>query len=51
MIDGLVYYRTKNDSKLLYVPAEMEENIIRLMHEKVGHQSVHKSCGQIKMYY
>lgn len=51
MKDGLIFYKTKNDIKLLYVPAEMENNVIRLIHEKIGHQSVDKSCDQIKMHY
>lgn len=50
MKDGLVFFKTKNDVKLLYVPAEMETSVIRLIHEKIGHQSVDKSCDQIKMH-
>lgn len=43
--DGLVYRRRKYDLKQLYVPAEMEYNIVRLIHEKIGHQSVKPSIG------
>lgn len=49
--DGLVYRKLKNNDLLLYVPAEMEENVIRLIHEKIGHLSVDKCCDQIRMNY
>lgn len=49
--DGLVYRKLKNNDRLLYVPAEMEENVIRLIHEKIGHLSVDKCCDHIKMNY
>lgn len=49
--DGLVYRKMTDDLRLFYVPAEMEENVIRLIHEKIGHQSVDKSCDQIRMHY
>lgn len=32
--NGLVYRKTLNDRLALYVPAEMENNVIRLIHEK-----------------
>lgn len=51
MHNGLVFRKTKNDRRLLYVPAEMEENIIRLMHEKIGHQSVDKTSDQVRKHY
>lgn len=49
--DGLLYRRGKDDLKLFYVPSEMENNIIRLIHEKIGHQSVDKCCTKIRMNY
>lgn len=49
--NGLVYRKLKDDAELLYVPAEMEENVIRLVHEKIGHQSVDKCYDQMQMNY
>ena len=48
--DGLVF---KNDGSCfqLYVPSEMENNIIRLIHEKIGHMGVDKTVNQIKNNY
>lgn len=51
MVNGVVYRKLKDEEGLFYVPAEMEENIIRSVHEKIGHQSVDKSCNQLKMNY
>ena len=51
LIDGLVYRKMNDQSNLLYVPAEMEENIIRASHEKVGHQSVDKTVAGIRLHY
>lgn len=33
--DGLVFRRDKMNRLQLYVPAEMEQNVIRLIHEKI----------------
>lgn len=51
LADGLVYRRGKDNIKRLYVPAELEDNIVRMIHEKIGHQSVDKCCDQIKRNY
>lgn len=51
LLDGLVYKKDANGKALFYVPQEMEDNIIRLTHEKLAHQSVDKCCNQIKMQY
>lgn len=51
LTDGLVYRKDKNDRRLLYVPAEMEENVIRMIHERIGHQSVDKCRDKIRENY
>lgn len=43
MIDGLVFKTTKEMNDLLYVPIEMEDNVIRLAHESVGHLGAEKT--------
>lgn len=43
LIDGLVFRTTKDQTNLLYVPKEMEENVIRMAHDSVGHQGVEKT--------
>ena len=50
LIDGLVYKKI-NEQTLFYVPAEMEENIIRLNHERIGHQSLDKTYAAIRENY
>lgn len=49
--DGLVYREGNGETKLLYVPAEMEDNIIRIAHEKIAHMGVDKCCEQMKLHY
>lgn len=49
--DGLVYRSAGDDKLLLYVPKEMEINVIRSAHEKIGHMGVTKCVEQIKMQY
>lgn len=49
--DVLYYHNQKNGLNLLYVPVEMENNIIRATHEKIAHQSTDKCCDQIRMNY
>ena len=51
LIDGLLYRRVDEQTKLLCVLAEMEENIIRLGHERVGHQSVDKTYADVRRHY
>ena len=35
----------------LYVPLEMETNVIRLIHEKLSHLSAEKCYNQIRLQY
>lgn len=49
--DGLVYRKMKNGQLSLYVPLEMEANVIRLIHEKIGHLGVDKCYQQITCHY
>lgn len=51
MDDGLVYRQLDNGKTLLYVPGEMETNIIRQVHEKNCHMAVTKCVDQIKLHY
>lgn len=48
--NGLVF-RVNGQYKQLYVPREMEENIIRLIHENYGHLGVEKCTNQIQKPY
>lgn len=48
--DGLVYRKT-GDRLLLYVPSEMEENVVRNAHEATCHLGVAKCVDQIKLHY
>lgn len=49
--DGLVYRKEDPKKLLFYVPLEMEENVIRMIHEKIGHQSVDKCYDKLKLHY
>lgn len=49
--DGLVYHTSPNGKYLFYVPAEMETNIMRNVHEKLCHMGVTKTLDQLKMHY
>lgn len=49
--DGLVYRKMKAGHLSLYVPSELENNIIRLIHEKIGHLGIDKCYQQIRMHY
>lgn len=51
LVDGLLFRKDKNGKLMLYVPKEMEGNVIRLIHEKIGHLSTEKSYKQIRMNY
>ncbi|XP_036325533.1 uncharacterized protein K02A2.6-like [Rhagoletis pomonella] len=46
--DGLVLKKTQGSSPLLCVPGEMQENVIRMIHEKIGHLGVEKCYEQIR---
>ncbi|CAK9817732.1 Transposon Ty3-I Gag-Pol polyprotein [Anthophora plagiata] len=48
--NGLVY-RKINNKLLFYVPASMEENIIRTNHEEIGHQGINKTVEYISRVY
>lgn len=49
--DGLVYRKTTDEHRMLYVPAEMEDNIIRLVHEKLAHLGVDKCHEKMREQY
>lgn len=49
--NGLVFRCTEPGRKQLYVPAEMEENIIRVIHEKYGHSGVEKCYNSLRKNY
>lgn len=46
-----MFRRRTQGQNQLYVPKEMEENIIRLTHEKYGHVGVEKCINQIGKHY
>lgn len=49
--DGLVFRIGSGGQKQLMVPKNLEDNIMRLMHEKNGHFGVEKCTNQIQKYY
>lgn len=49
--DGLVFRKSPSGKLQLYVPAEMVNNIIKFVHEKIGHQAVNKCCQQLQKHY
>lgn len=49
--NGLVFRLGDKGLMQLYVPAELEENVMRLTHEKYSHVGVEKCMKQIKKYY
>lgn len=49
--NGLVYRVGADGKSLLYVPPEMEENVIRLAHEGVGHQGTEKTMARLTRHY
>ena len=51
LINGLVYRCITSGLKALYVPEEMEANIIRLIHEKLAHLGCEKCYNQIRLQY
>ena len=51
LVNGIIYRRIKNDYLALYVPVEMETNIIRLIHEKLSHLGAEKCYDQIRLQY
>lgn len=51
LVDGVAFRRDKDNRLQLMVPDEMEDDIIRMIHEKIGHMSVDKSYEQICKHY
>ena len=51
LCNGLVYRKLSDTRSALYVPSEMEDNVIRLVHEKACHLSVDKCYDQIRLHY
>lgn len=51
LFNGLVYREMRNDHMSLYVPSEMENNVIQLIHEKIGHLGINKCYDQIRFHY
>lgn len=49
--DGLVYRKCSDDQLLLYVPQEVEENVIRVTHESIAHSGIVKIVDQIRLRY
>lgn len=49
--NGIVFKKSSTGVELLYVPNEMEENVIRLAHESVGHQGVEKTKDYLLRCY
>lgn len=50
MIDGLVSRETGQSQPKLY-PREVEDNIIRLIHEKLGHMAFDKTMNNLSDHY
>lgn len=51
MINGLVFKTDDTAQPRLYVPMEMEGNVIRSMHEKIVHLGPEKTSDMIKRHY
>lgn len=49
--DGLVFRRDKFGRPQLFVPQEMEVNVIRLIHEKICHLGIDKTYEQVRKNY
>lgn len=49
--EGLVYRKMKTGQLALYVPCELENNVIRLIHEKIGHLGIEKCYQPIRFHY
>lgn len=49
--DGLLCRVLPPSRRVLYVPTEMEDNVIRMIHEKVGHLAVEKCYNQLRFHY
>lgn len=51
MRDGIVFRKYRRGGLFLYVASEMEDNLIRHVHEKIGHLGMIKCYQQIRMHY
>lgn len=49
--DGLVFRKEKSGRLQLLVSNEMEENVIRMIHEKICHLGINKTCDQLRKNY
>lgn len=49
--NGIVYRRMADGRLQFYVPDEMEDNVIRVVHEKLAHQSVDKCYAKLSEQY
>lgn len=49
--DGFVYRQMSDTHRAFYVPSDMEENVVRLVHEQIGHLGVDKCYDQIRLNY
>lgn len=46
--NSVLYRLNSSRTPCFYVRIEMEQNIIRHIHEKIGHQGIDKFCETIK---
>jgi len=51
LIDGIIYRKNDNGRLCLYAPTQMQEQLIRLSHEKFGHLGVDKCVDDLKNKY
>lgn len=51
LINGIVFKEKDTEQPKLYVPPEMETNVIRLVHEKIAHLGIDKTLEKIKLHY
>lgn len=49
--NGIVFRQGGTGVFQLYVPLEMEFNVIRLIHEKIGHLGIDKTYNEIRKFY
>ena len=46
LLDGIVFREDDKGDLLLYVPSKLEENVIRLAHEKICHMGIEKHTNE-----
>lgn len=51
LMNGLVFQRADDTIARLYVHREMENNVIRLIHEKIGHMAIDKTYEKMHRHY